>query len=81
MATLTYMVKVQPDGSLLLPKEAQEQLRLQPGDQVEIQIQKAESALETEPQNPLLRIIGIARGGPPDGAQNHDAYLYGKKPR
>jgi bifunctional DNA-binding transcriptional regulator/antitoxin component of YhaV-PrlF toxin-antitoxin module len=76
MATITYTARVQQDGSLALPEEAREQLGLHPGDQVEIRIETTPEA----PRNPLLGIIGILKGGPADGAENHDAYLYGKKP-
>lgn len=27
-------------------------------------------------RNPLLRMIGLGSGGPPDAAENHDFYLY-----
>jgi antitoxin component of MazEF toxin-antitoxin module len=76
MAAITFTARVQPDGSLSLPEEAREQLGLQPGDQVEIRIQMIEAA----PRNPLYDIIGMVKGGPGDGAEDHDAYLYGKKP-
>jgi bifunctional DNA-binding transcriptional regulator/antitoxin component of YhaV-PrlF toxin-antitoxin module len=69
--------RVQPDGLLSLPEEAREQLGLQPGDQVEIRIQTIEEA----PRNPLYDIIGMVKGEPVDGAENHDAHLYGKKPK
>lgn len=32
---------------------------------------------EVPDADPLLGLIGIGEGGPPDGAVNHDAYLYG----
>jgi len=36
MATAHYTARVKENGSLEIPKEAQEQLGLQPGDQVEV---------------------------------------------
>ena len=30
--------------------------------------------------DPLEAVIGICRGGPRDGAANHDDYIYGPKP-
>jgi AbrB family looped-hinge helix DNA binding protein len=77
MAAITCTARVQSDGSLSLPEEARERLGLQPGDQVEIRIQTTGEA----PPNPLYDIIGMVKGGPLDGAENHDAHLYGKKPK
>jgi len=31
--------------------------------------------------DPLLELIGMVKGGPPDGSINHDHYLYGPKTR
>ncbi|MHC4181704.1 MAG: antitoxin family protein [Planctomycetota bacterium] len=31
-----------------------------------------------EDYDPLDAVIGICRGGPPDGAQEHDKYIYGE---
>ncbi len=38
MAIVYYTARVEKNGSLSLPKEAQEALDLQPGDEVEIQV-------------------------------------------
>jgi len=38
MTLVHYTAKVEEDGSLTLPKEAQEALNLQPGDKVQIQV-------------------------------------------
>jgi predicted DNA-binding antitoxin AbrB/MazE fold protein len=31
-----------------------------------------------EADDPLAGVIGICKGGPPDGAEHHDKYIYGK---
>ena len=31
-------------------------------------------------KNPLYHLVGIGKGGPPDGAENHDKCRYGKRP-
>ena len=80
MAMITYTARVQPDGALALPLEAQEQLGLHPGDQVVFQVQTAEAEHGRPDRNPLYDLIGIAEEGPVDGAENHDAYLSGLKP-
>jgi AbrB family looped-hinge helix DNA binding protein len=79
MATVTCTVRVRKNGALSLPKRAREELGLQPGDEVEIQIRRPEATPEKSPRNPLYDIIGMAKEGPADGAENHDAYLYGKR--
>lgn len=79
MPAYTFTARVREDGSLTLPQEAREQLGLQPGDQVSIQIETSAAASRKAPRNPLYDIIGIAGEGPVDGAENHDTYLYGKK--
>lgn len=33
-----------------------------------------------EDRDPLAGLIGVCRSGRPDGAENHDKYLYGKRP-
>jgi bifunctional DNA-binding transcriptional regulator/antitoxin component of YhaV-PrlF toxin-antitoxin module len=80
VGTITCTAKVQPDGSLALPQEAREQLALHPGDQVQVQVHTTKAEREQPARNPLYDIIGIATGGPADGAENHDAHLYGKEP-
>jgi len=34
---------------------------------------------EATESDPLDAVIGICKGGPPDGAKNHDYYIYGKE--
>lgn len=46
MTTVHYTAKVEKNGSLTLPKEAQEALNLQPGDEIEIQVEA--KAMEQE---------------------------------
>lgn len=35
----------------------------------------------SEEQDPILEVIGICRGGPEDGAEQHDHYIYGSPKR
>jgi hypothetical protein len=35
---------------------------------------------QRQTDNPLYKIIGIAKGGRTDGAENHDRYLYREDP-
>ncbi len=32
-------------------------------------------------EDPILKVIGICRGGPADGAEQHDHYIYGSPKR
>ncbi|MDQ2732391.1 MAG: hypothetical protein M3Y56_12095 [Armatimonadota bacterium] len=88
MLTISCTAKVREDGSLSLSMVDQERLGLQTGDDVEIILKTPASQgvdpLDRSPldpaDNPLLQIIGIGKGGPPDGGTNHDKYLYGKRP-
>jgi predicted DNA-binding antitoxin AbrB/MazE fold protein len=47
-------------------------LALPEGTQVRVIVTPAD-----EPYDPLAAVIGIC-DGPPDGAENHDKYIYGK---
>lgn len=80
MSAFVCTARVQQDGSLELPREAQEQLGLQPGDHVQVQIERAANANKQTVGNPLYEIIGIVKEGPVDGAENHDAHLYTHRP-
>lgn len=79
MATVNCKARVRKNGSLALPKKARERLNLQPGDEVEISVHRPEASAKEAANNPLYGIIGIVKEGRPDGAENHDAYLYGKE--
>jgi AbrB family looped-hinge helix DNA binding protein len=46
MTLVHYTARVEKNGSLTLPKEAQEALNLQPGDEIEIQVEA--EAMEQE---------------------------------
>jgi AbrB family looped-hinge helix DNA binding protein len=78
MATTIYKAKVRRDGALTMPKAMRERLRLHEGDEVEVAV--STPAVEAREENPLLKIIGIGKGGPKDGGVNHDKYLYGSDP-
>lgn len=77
MSTIRCTARVRKDGTLSISKAGREALELQVGDEVELVMEK--SAPIDVTNNPLYGIIGIAKGGPSDGAENHDKYLYGKK--
>ena len=47
-------------------------LRIPEGSKVHITIMPAD-----EVKDPLDKVIGICKGGPKDGAANHDMYIYG----
>ncbi len=79
MATVTCTARVRKDGSLTIPKVTREELGLQQGDEVEVIVRKSATPRRKETENPLYGVIGIGKGGPPDGAENHDKYLYGKR--
>lgn len=77
MSTIRCTARVRKDGTLSIAKTDREALELEPGAEVELVMEKPEPV--DVPRNPLYGIIGIAKGGPSDGAENHDKYLYGKK--
>jgi len=79
MATVTCTARVRKDGSLAIPKVTREELGLQQGDEVEVIVRKSATPRRKRTDNPLYGVIGIGKGGPPDGAENHDKYLYGKR--
>ena len=56
MATVHYTAKVQRNGSLSLPREAREALNLQPGEEIEIQVEA--EAMEQEREE-LRRALDI----------------------
>ena len=76
MVNITVSAKVLHDGTLSIPRTARKTLDLHEGDQVEIMVSKQESAEKSTEVNPLLAIIGIGKGGPIDGAEDHDSSLY-----
>ena len=79
MITLTCTARVRQDGLLEIPKSIQEELRLQQGDEVEVILRKSETHRRERTKNPLYHLVGIGKGGPSDGAENHDKYIYSKK--
>jgi bifunctional DNA-binding transcriptional regulator/antitoxin component of YhaV-PrlF toxin-antitoxin module len=81
MAPVSYIAKVLRNGHLSLSKKAREELRLEAGQEVEIVVRTRGHAerLPEEAFAPLREIIVLAKRGKPDGAANHDKYLYGKK--
>jgi predicted DNA-binding antitoxin AbrB/MazE fold protein len=67
------VVEATYEDGVLKPKQP---LGLAEGSNVRLSISAAPSAVE-EPFDPLADVIGICTGGPPDGADNHDKYIYG----
>jgi len=78
MAEMTITARVRRDGTLAISKKARMTLDLHEGDQIEITVNKPETQGESLEDDPLLALIGIGKGGPTDGAENHDTYLYRK---
>ena len=80
MEMMTFKARVRKDGTLAIPRNAREQLEAHSGEDVEVSIHTEDMRPDEEPaRNPLYDIIGIAKGGRPDGAENHDRYLYGRE--
>jgi AbrB family looped-hinge helix DNA binding protein len=76
MAGITITARVRRDGTLAIPKKARETLGLHEGDQVEITVNKSSPQAEEQGSDPLLELIGIGKGGPTYGAEDHDSRLY-----
>ncbi|HZT44176.1 MAG TPA: AbrB/MazE/SpoVT family DNA-binding domain-containing protein [Chthonomonadaceae bacterium] len=45
---ITFSAKLKDDGSLTVPKEAVEQLGLHPGDEVQVHLESANGAIQTD---------------------------------
>lgn len=76
MAEITITARVRRDGTLAIPKKARETLGLHEGDEVEITVNTASAPTQEPGSDPLLELIGIGKGGPTDGAEDHDSRLY-----
>jgi AbrB family looped-hinge helix DNA binding protein len=76
MEGITITARVRRDGTLAIPKKAREMLGLQEGDQIEITVNKPDTQAAGSGGDPLLELIGIGKGGPADGAEDHDSRLY-----
>ncbi|MBI3922638.1 MAG: hypothetical protein HY318_14545 [Armatimonadetes bacterium] len=79
MAPVTCKATVVKEGLVALPKRVQRELDLREADTVEITVYKREPLEHEREDNPLYGLIGLGKGGPPDGAENHDQYLYGRR--
>jgi len=79
MGAVTCTATVREDGALAIPGSARRRLRLRKGDEVEVTLAKPLARAPQASQNPLLGLVGIGKGGPADGAENHDKYLYRKR--
>lgn len=76
MAGITITARVRRDGTLAIPKKARETLGLHEGDQIEITVNTSSTQAGEPDGDPLLELIGIGKGGPTDGAEDHDSRLY-----
>jgi AbrB family looped-hinge helix DNA binding protein len=79
MATVVCTARVRKDGSLTIPRAIRKELGLKQGDTVQVLVQRSATSRRTRTKGPLSELVGIGKGGPPDGAKNHDKYLYGKR--
>ncbi len=80
MSDITITARIRRDGALAIPRKARELLGLQEGDKVEITVHKPDVQVASTASDPLLALIGLGKGGPDDGAENHDSRLYGPPP-
>lgn len=77
MVPKTYEAKVLDDGHLSLADEVRHELDLKSGDRVEVTIRRPSKSANLDPDNPLVKMIGMCEGdGKTDLALNHDRYLY-----
>jgi len=76
MTAITVRARVRRDGALAIPKIARDKLGLHEGDQVDITVNAPDVPSTISESDPLLGLIGIGKGGPKDGAEDHDAKLY-----
>ena len=74
---MTRTIRAVYEKGMLYPLEAIEGL----ADQtlVKVTVEVEEKRLSEE--DPILEVIGICRGGPEDGAEQHDHYIYGSPKR
>jgi hypothetical protein len=77
MVPKTYEARVLDDGHLSLTDEVRHELDLKSGDRVEVTIRRSSRSATLDPENPLVKMIGMCQGdGKTDSALNHDRYLY-----
>ena len=78
MEAFEFRTKVKPNGTLSLPSNIMERLKLQPDSFVRLLIFKEEPKAENTSKNPLLAIDDWAVDmGIEDLSEQHDHYLYG----
>ncbi|BDG59758.1 ribbon-helix-helix domain-containing protein [Caldinitratiruptor microaerophilus] len=75
MATVKKIVYLTDDQERILKRLAEEEGL----SETEIVRRAIEAYSRARTRDPLLDTIGIAQGGPEDGAVNHDRYLYARK--
>lgn len=74
---MTKTIKVVYEHGILRPLEPIEGLPEQQPLTVTVEVEEPEP-LEDDP---ILSVIGICHGGPPNGATQHDHYIYGSPKR
>ena len=75
--TKSYEAEVLDDGHLSLAEDVRRQLDLKSGDRVEVTIRRPSASAALDPDNPLVKMIGMCEGGgKTDLALEHDRYLY-----
>lgn len=74
---MTKTIKVVYEHGVLRPLEPIEGVPEQQPLTVTVEVEE----YETLEDDPILGVIGICQGGPPDGAAQHDHYIYGSPKR
>lgn len=66
---MTITIEATYKNGVLKPKK---RLKIPDGTKVRVAITPVD-----EVEDPFDKVIGICKGGPKDGAKNHDEYIYG----
>lgn len=74
---MTKTITVVYDQGVFRPLEPVEGLPEQQPLTVTIELAERDD----QEEDPILQVIGICQGGPPDGAAQHDHYIYGSPKR
>lgn len=75
MAIVKKMVYLTSDQEQMLKRLAEEEK----SSETEIVRRAIEAYSRAHTRDPLLDTIGLAKGGPKDGAVSHDRYIYTRK--
>ncbi len=74
---MTRTIQAVYEKGLLRPLERIEEL----ADQVLVKVTVEVEQERLSEKDPILEVIGICCGGPEDGAEQHDHYIYGSPKR